>query len=236
MVKTSLWETENKETVLHITNTFFLYTGSGVVSAVLSGAYDSSVSSLFCVVWQMHLFSIQVCISKKKSALPAETSALHLGFETVLFIVGLSLYISLSVFNPSQSSPGHPIMGRGIWDNLSEPLLDFLPWVFTSHTVFQGLSNRFLPGHIWRLNPLLQRMETEHNNCSPLLAFGTYCLLHPRGRDCLCVCCRLQHALFTGRFGFENNTSLEGVSIHLLFWKANILLKCVSTCQCKLKH
>ncbi|KAG1951329.1 hypothetical protein F2P79_010483 [Pimephales promelas] len=32
----------------------------------------------------------------------------------------------------------------------------------------------------------------------------------PRGRDCLCVCCRLQYALFTGRFGFENNTSLEG--------------------------
>lgn len=58
---------------------FFFYTGTGVVSAVLSGAYDSSVSSQFCVVWQMHLFSIRVCISKK-SALPAETSALHLAF------------------------------------------------------------------------------------------------------------------------------------------------------------
>jgi len=51
----------------------------------------------------MHLFSILVCISKKKkSALPAETSALHLGFETVLFIVGLSLCISLSLcFQPT---------------------------------------------------------------------------------------------------------------------------------------
>ncbi len=38
----------------------------------------------------MHLFSIRVCISKK-SALPAETSAFHLAFESVLFIVGLSL-------------------------------------------------------------------------------------------------------------------------------------------------
>lgn len=179
----------------------------------------------------MHLFSIRVCISKKKICTTSWDICSSFGFwNCFVYCWPLSLSISLSVFNSPQSSPGHPIMGRGIWDNLSEPLLDFLPWVFTSHTVFQGLSNRFLPGHIWGLNPLLQRMETEHNNCSPLLAFGTYCLLHPRGQDCLCVCCRLQYALFSGRFGFENNTSLEGVSIHLLFWKANIHLTCVSTC------
>ncbi len=186
---------------------YILHTGTGVVSAVLSGAYDSSVSSQFwCSVTDALVFYSGLYF-QKKSALPAETSALHLAFESVLFIVGLSLSLC---FQPVPELARSSDYGEEYGIICLNPYWTFSP----EHSLFTLYSKDYptvsYRGHIWGLNLLLQPMETEHNNCSPSLAFRTHCLLHPHGQDCLCVCCRLQYALFTGRSGLKNDTSLKG--------------------------